>query len=287
MRKMLFAALMVLASIALTRPAWAAISCTAPSSTGFSTAYTATGVVPNVSQGTVSFNCTRSVASDATTVLLKANNGIHASGVQNRTQSGSRRILYEAYKDSACVALWTSLVVADFWVLNLLNILGAQPVSVSYWGCITVAGQVTSAGSSTDTVTMQVVANTALRPALSVTSTFPVSVTTPATLAITTAPGNLVFNYTAFGSAVNVGTTFVTLGTLNLPYTMSLDAYSGVVSGLNYTLTLDSQTSPVRGTGTGAAQTHTINGLMPAGQAGTCTTGSCVSSQVRTLTITY
>jgi spore coat protein U-like protein len=276
-----------LVSILLTRPAWAAISCTAPASTGFSTAYAATGVVPNVSQGTVSFNCTRSVASDATTVLLKANNGIHASGVRNRTQSGARRIRYESYKDSACSAIWTSLVVADFWVLNLLNILGAQPVSISYWGCITVAGQVTSAGSSTDTVTMQVVANTALRPALSVTSTFPVSITTPATLAITTAPGNVVFNYTAFGSAANASTTLVTLATLNLPYTISLDAYSGVVSGLNYSLTLDSQTSPVAARGTGAAQTHTIHGTMAAGQAGTCSSGSCVSSKVHTLTITY
>jgi hypothetical protein len=287
MRKISFTAMMMFAVIVLTRPSWAAISCTAPASTGFSTAYAATGVVPNISQGTVSFNCTRSLASDPTTVLLTANNGIHASGVQNRTQSGTRRVLYEAYKDSACGAVWTSLVVSDFWVLNLLNILSAQPVSASYWGCITAAGQVVSAGTSTDTVTMQVLANTALRPALSVTSTFPVSIVTPATLAITTAPGDLIFNYTAFGSVTNASTTFVTLGTLNLPYTMSLDAYSGVVSGLNFNLTLDSQTSPVVTRGTGASQTHTINGTMPASQAGTCTTGSCVSSQVHTLTITY
>lgn len=287
MKKNSFSSLMVFFIMTYSQEAFATITCTAPSSSGFSTAYAATGVVPNVSQGTVNFNCTRSVASDATSILLKANNGIHAKGVQNRTQTGSRRIQYEAYKDSACSAVWTSLVVSDFWVLNLLNILGAQPVTVSYWGCITAAGQVVSAGATTDTVTMQVLANTALRPALSVTSTFPVSITTPATLAITTAPGNVVFNYTAFGSSVNASTTFITLGTLNLPYSMSLDAYSGVVSGLNYSLTLDSQTLPVLARGTGAAQTHMINGTMPEGQAGTCTTGSCVSSKVHTLTITY
>ncbi len=287
MRKISLSFLMIFSLMAYSQKAFATITCTAPSSSGFSTAYAATGVVPNVSQGTVNFNCTRSVASDATSVLLKANNGIHATGVQNRTQTGTRRIRYEAYKNSACSAVWTSLVVSDFWVLNLLNILGAQPVTVSYWGCITAAGQVVSAGTSTDTVTMQVLANTALRPALSVTSTFPVSITTPATLAITTAPGNVAFNYTAFGSVATASTTFVTLGTLNLPYTMTLDAFSGVISGLNFTLTLDSQASPVSARGTGTAQTHTINGTMPAGQAGACATGSCMSSQVHTLTISY
>jgi spore coat protein U-like protein len=271
----------------LLHSAEAAITCTAPTSTGFSTAYVSTGVVPNISQGTVSFNCTRTLAGDATTILLTANNGTHASGVQNRTQKGTQRILYEVYKNSACGSVWSSVVVSDFWTLNLLNILGAQPVTVSYWGCITAAGQVVAAGSYTDTVTMQVRANTASRPALSVTGTFPVSIVTPASLSITTAPGNVAFNYTAFGAAANSSTTFATLGTLNLPYTMSLDAYSGVISGLNFVLTLDGQGSAVSARGTGAAQTHTIHGTMPAGQAGTCNTGSCGTSQVHTVTITY
>jgi hypothetical protein len=68
---------------------------------------------------------------------------------------------------------------------------------------------------------------------------------------------------------------------------MSLDAYSGVVSGLNYTLNIDSQAPPVNSRGSGAAQTHSINGSMQAGQAGTCSTGSCSSSQVHTLIISY
>lgn len=286
MRKKGLGPLITLTLAGLAPLAWATLSCTAPVSTGFSTAYAAAGVVPNVSQGTVSFNCTRSAAGDATSILLTANNGAHASGVQNRAQNGSR-ILYEAYKDSACAAVWTSLVVSDFWAINLLNVLGAQPVSVSYWGCITVAGQVVAARTYTDTVTMQVLDATPQRRALSGKSTFPVSIISPATLAITAAPGNVAFTYTAFGPAANASTTFATTGTLNLPYTMALDADSGVVSGLNYGLTIDAQASPVSARGSGAAQTHTINGNMPAGQAGTCTTGSCSSSQVHTLTITY
>ena len=286
MRRSYFRSLISFIFVGWSSWAGATLSCTAPVSTGFSTAYAAVGAVPNVSQGTVSFNCTRSAAGDATSILLTANNGAHASGVQNRAQNGSR-ILYEAYKDSACAALWTSLVTSDFWLLSLVNILGSQSVSVSYWGCITVAGQVVAARTYTDAVTMQVLDTTPQRRALSAKSTFPVSITSPATLAITAAPGNVAFVYTAFGPAVNASTSFVTTGSLNLPYTMALDADSGVASGLNYTLTIDSQPSPVSARGSGAAQTHTINGTMPAGQAGTCSTGECSSSQVRTLTITY
>ena len=287
MRTICLRLLVTLALMGLAPWARAALSCTAPQSTGFSTAYAAAGVVPNVSQGTVNFNCTRSTAGDATSILLTANNGANATGAQNRARSGNNRILYEAYKDSACSAVWTSTVPADYWSINLLNILGAQSVSVSYWGCITVAGQVVSAGTYTDTVTMQVLDTTPQRRSLSGKSTFPVSITSPATFAITVAPGDVAFSYTTFGPVVNASTTFVTRGTLDLPYTMTLNADSGVASGLNYSLNIDSQASPVSARGSGAAQTHTINGSMPAGQAGTCSTGSCSSSQVHTLTITY
>jgi hypothetical protein len=68
---------------------------------------------------------------------------------------------------------------------------------------------------------------------------------------------------------------------------MSLDANSAVVSGLKYDLQIDSQTPPVKAVGSGTAQIHIIQGNMPAGQAGACTTGSCNGTQVRTLTITY
>ena len=286
MTSLLVRKLLVFTLTILSYSANATLSCTAPVSTGFSMAYAETGVVPNIKQGTVSFNCTRTAAGDATSVLLTANDGAHAQGTQNRAQNVNR-ILYEAYKDSNCSAVWTSLVVSNFWTLNLLNVLGAQPVSVSYWGCITVANQVVSAGTYTDTVTMRVRQNTPQRQVLSPTSTFPVSITTPASLTITSPPGNLPFVYTAFGPSVNASSTFTTNGTLNLSYTMTLDANSGVISGLKYDLKIDAQTPPVKAVGSGAAQVHTIQGNMPAGQAGTCNTGSCSSSQVRTLTITY
>jgi spore coat protein U-like protein len=286
MRTLCLRLLLALALICFALLAQATLSCTAPLSTGFSTAYASAGVVPNVSQGIVTFNCTRSAAGDATSILLTADNGVNGTGVQNRARSNASRIQYEAYKDSACSAVWTSKVAADFWPVNLLNVLGAQSVSVSYWGCITLAAQVLSAGTYNDSVIMNLRENTRQMRILS-NATFPVSITSPATLAITAPPGAVAFSYTAFGPVVNASTTFGTTGTLNLPYTMTLDANSGVVSGLNYSLNIDSQAPPVSARGTGAAQTHTINGSMPAGQAGTCTVGSCAASRVHTLTITY
>ena len=64
---------------------------------------------------------------------------------------------------------------------------------------------------------------------------------------------------------------------------MSLDATSGTLIGLNYTLALSTPSS----VGTGSQQTHSITGNMAAGQAGNCATGTCSASQARTLTIPY
>ena len=108
---------------------------------------------------------------------------------------------------------------------------------------------------------------------------------------MTTAPGNLAFTYTAFGAAVAVNTTFQPTCTIYLPYSMALDTTSGVISGLLYSLALNTTSSggssPLTSTGTGLAQTLYINGNMAANQAGTCATGSCPGSQLHTLTITY
>jgi spore coat protein U-like protein len=267
--------------------AQAAITCTAPVSTGFSTAYASTGVVPNVTQGSVSFTCTRSAAGDTTNLLLRANNGVNVCAGSNDASFGGTCINYEAYQNSTCTTLWTGNNNATSIPVTLLNNTSPQPISVSFWGCITVAGQAPAAGAGTytDTVTMTV-RNTGGGTTYS-TGTFPVSVRYPATCTISTAPGNVVLNYTSFGALVNASTTFKATCTGNLPYTMSLDAYSGTLLGLNYTLNINSQAPPVTSRGTGAAQTHTINGSIAAGQSGTCSTATCSASQTRTLTITY
>lgn len=263
--------------------AQAAITCTAPTSTGFSTAYAPAGIVPNVTQGSVSFTCTRSVAGDATSVLLRANDGANATGVQNRARLGSF-ISYEAYKNSGCGAVWTSNVTANFITVTLLSVLTPQPINVNFWGCIILAGQVVPAGRYTDTVTMRIRNNTDTSN-LSVSNTFPVTITNPATCTITSIQ-NVAFGiYVAFRSTplVAPAANIVLNCTSQLPYTLALNATSGVVAGLNYSLVLSTTSS--RGTGPG--QTHTITGTMAAGQAGTCATATCSATDPRTLTITY
>lgn len=277
--------------------AQAALTCTAPVVSGYSTAINAVAgagasAVPNIAQGTVTFNCTRTVAVDATSVLVRATNGANVTGVQNRARLGATAnyISYEAYQNSACSTVWTDTNLANYKTVTLLNVLGAQPLSFSYWGCITVA-PVVPAGTYVDTVAVRV-RNAANSAWLSAAVNLAVSINATAVCTISTPPGNVAFGtYTAFGPTINASTTFKTTCTLNLPYTISLDAYVGVISGLNYSLNINSTIpttpGPATSAGTGVAQTHTINGNMPAGQAGTCATGTCVASQTRTLTITY
>ena len=63
---------------------------------------------------------------------------------------------------------------------------------------------------------------------------------------------------------------------------MALDATSGTLLGLSYSLALSAS-----GSGTGATQSYNINGSMAANQASTCGTGVCTGSQTRTLTFTW
>lgn len=116
-------------------------------------------------------------------------------------------------------------------------------------------------------------------------SGFNVTATLTSACAITSGPADVAFTYTSFqgGAATGTGGAFQVSCTNTLPYTMALDATSGTVIGLNYTLSL----SAAGGTGNGAAQSYTVNGSMVSGQAGSCGVASCSGSQGRTLTVTY
>lgn len=280
--------LAVLALLSVASWAQATITCTAPTSSGIATAYLPTGVVPNYNQGTFSTTCTRSVGTDPTTVLLRPNNGANATGVQNRARLGTSFINYETYKDSACSVLWSNAAIGNMLTLTLANVTTAQTISVpSFWACITLAGQVVPAGTYTDTVTIRVRDNTN-STSLSPNGSFAVSITNPATCTITSIADVAFGTYVAFRNTalVSPAANVVMNCTLNLPYTMALDATNGVIAGvgLNYSLAL-SASGQLRGTGPG--QTFTITGTMPSGQAGTCSSGSCSGSDTRTLTITY
>lgn len=283
-----FVRLLGTAIFLLTCPlAQAVISCTGPVSSGFSTSYAPTQTVPNITQGTITFNCTRSAGGDSTTVIIQNDLGIHAVGTISRAKSGGNFIQYNNYQDSACSTLWGNTIASSISV-TLLPVLTSQPLNASFWGCITLAGQAVPARTYTDTVTMGVytTGGTGISPL----STFPVSILNPATCNITSVANVAFGTYVALRSTPLVSPTanVVMNCTTDLPYSLALDATTGLIAGvgLNYSLATSwTAGSQLRGTGPG--QTFTMTGTLPANQAGTCSTGSCSGSDTRTLTVTY
>jgi spore coat protein U-like protein len=273
------AAIVALASVA----AHGAITCTF-SSPGWSTAYVPANAGFNITQATITVTCQRNAGGDGTTVnyTIAANNGSNAAGQQNRAQiNAANRLTYENYQDGGCGTVWAANGASRITGPQM-TLVGFVPTvaTINYWGCVDPGQTGLAAGNFTDTVTMTLRYGGATNP----TATFPVSIMSPATCTISTAPGTVAFTYSAFAAtASNASTTFgVTCSNL-LPYSMALDATTAVISGLQYSLAL----SIPNATGTGLAQTFTITGTMPANQAGTCGTTSCAATQPRTLTITY
>jgi hypothetical protein len=98
-------------------------------------------------------------------------------------------------------------------------------------------------------------------------------------------PGSVNLSYTSFQPVpANASTFYGVRCTTALPYTMALDATTGTLLGLTYTLALSPSSS---GTGIGVTQTYSIIGTIAAGQSGTCPLGVCSGSQTRTLTLTW
>ena len=263
----------------------AAITCTSITSSGYSTSFTGTVPPNNITQGSFTVTCNRNLAGDPTTLsyTVGADNGLNAGGGFNQAALGASRLQYDLYKDAACGVRWK--IAGGNRIADTMTLSGFTATSkqTNYWGCITTS-QTLPAGIYTDTITMTLSVG-------GLTNTFPVNISTPSVCTITTAPGTLSFTYTAFGAAQTASTSFQPNCTIYLAYSMALSATSDVVSGLNYSLALNTinsgGSSPLASTGTGAAQTFYINGNMAAGQAGTCATGTCSATNTHTLTITY
>lgn len=269
-----------LAALILAPLAHAAYNCSI-TSPGFSTAYNPGAAADNVTTTYFTITCTRSL-SDASTMTwnAKADNGLYPrGGGRNRAGFGGNRINYDVYHDSACGTQWKGGGSAYTGTLSFGGSTSAS-LNVTYYGCVPSGQTGLAAGTYTDTVTMTLTYGPS---SFTDTGTFGVSIATPATCNLSTAPGNVVFNYVGFGAAANASTAFGVTCTNYLPYTMALDATTGTILGVSYTLALSASSA----TGTGSAQSYTISGNIAAGQAGTCASGSCSASQGRTLTITY
>jgi spore coat protein U-like protein len=265
-------------------PALAAYVCNA-SITPVTVVYDPVSAVQNVTSGSYTVSCTR-LLSDANTMAwsLAVNNGQQAGGGFNRVEMPpNRRYNYDTYRFSPYTTanLWGATAAQRF--SGTLNFGASTFASVTGPFDIVMPAlqNAQPAGTYTDTVTAT------LRRGASVlgTTTFGVTVRTNNTCQISVPPGNVNLTYTSFqGSAAAASTTYGVRCTTSLPYTMALDATSGTLLGLSYTLGISPSTS---GTGTGATQTYTINGSIAAGQSGTCATAICVGSQTRTLTLSW
>jgi hypothetical protein len=287
--------------------AQAAITCGALSAQTLNFAYV-TGTnsfnTNNFLQSTVSVVCTRTAAGDATTLSLGANNGSFQSGGNannaRQTVAGTNYdIRYDLYRNSLC----GTPSATNFRDTAGTRILATFPstalntpltLTFDYWACIP-SQTVTSfpAGLYVDTVNLTLRAVVGGADPTITTGTIAVNIYAPAKCSISNGPGNVSFNYTAFGAAVFKFTQFNADCTNFLPYGMALSPTTGVVGGLRYQLGLSNAvgsansigSTPLTSTG-GAAGTkiHYINGVMDAGQAGTA---GAVTPQIHTLTITY
>jgi spore coat protein U-like protein len=278
--------LLILISSFVGCAAHAAVTCTA-SVTSITKGYNPNDTSDTVATGSYTVSCTR-LASDPNTFnwQLGANNGLQpGGGGQNRVQMGAaaNRYDYELYRLTPYVNpnRWQDGGATRF--TGTINF-GAS-LMASQSGAFDLrlpAGQPADpAGIYTDTVTVTV--RNGSGGMLSQT-TFNVSIITNASCTLTSPIGNLNLSYTSFQPAPAAASrNFSVNCTTAMPYTMALDATSGTLVGLTYGVALSQSAA----TGTGVAQTFSINGTIAAGQSGTCATGSCSGSATRTLTITY
>ena len=263
----------------------AAITCSV-SVTSVTVVYDPTSGTQNVTTGSYTVTCNRLSADPSTFAWqLGVDDGLQPAGGLNRVQLGAKRYQYDTYRLSPFTNAnkWGDTATTRF--TGTLNFGGSLTASTSGpFDIVMAAGQTTEpAGTYTDTVTatLRNGAGTQIN-----TSTFGVSVLTTNTCQISVPPGNVVFTYTSFQvSAATASTSYGVRCTTALPYTMALDATSGTLLGVNYSLAIAPSTS---GTGTGATQTYTIDGAIAAGQSGTCASAVCgPASDTRTLTLSW
>jgi len=285
-----------LAMLAINASAQARVTCTI-SSPGFATAYPMTGGTLNITATNFTVTCTNNRRRARTvTYQVGVNDGVNAVGTQNRARRGGSRLNYDLYSDLGCTNQWQNTAVNNRIpnpAVTFTSISGVPDVrTFSFYGCVPAGLTVPTAGTYTDTVTMAFTGSVSGGGIRFTGGTFPVSITAPASCSITTSPGNITFNYTSFSpTTVTSNTTFAATCTNLLPYSIALDATSGVVTGLNYSLALNTAgtggVNPLSSRGNGVSQTYFVNGTIAAGQSGACASGICTGTQAHTLTITY
>jgi spore coat protein U-like protein len=285
-----------LALLVFVTSAQARVTCTV-NSPGFATAYPMSGGALNITATNFTVTCTNNRRRARTvTYQVGVNNGANAVGTQNRARRGGSRLNYDLYSDLGCTNQWQNTAVGNRIPAPAVTFTSTPGIpdvrTFSFYGCVPAGLTVPATGTYTDTVTMSFTGSVSGGGITFTPGTFPVSIIAPATCSFSQMPGDIAFSYTSFSATdVLANTSFQATCTNLLPYTIALDATSGVVTGLNYSLALNTVgtggANPLTSRGNGVAQTYFVNGTIVAGQSGTCTAGICTGSQIHSLTITY
>jgi spore coat protein U-like protein len=261
-----------------------AVTCSTFSSPGWSVTYDPNAAPANTTTSSVNITCTRQSGDhDSVTLTVAANSGMQPTGTINQAKTASGSLIqYNNYTDAAHTLVWgtggsTLSIPFSFGSGGP----GATATATATFYAMIPAGQTTASnGIYNDIVTMTLLQS----GAIVATGTFLVTAIINPYCAISTPPGTIAFSYASFQNTSATGSTsFAATCTNTLPYTISLDATSGTLLGLNYTLSAPAGTY----TGTGLAQSYVINGTIAARQGGTCASAACTGSAAHTLTITY
>jgi spore coat protein U-like protein len=256
----------------------ATITCTTITSPGVSINYTSNTTASVQTYFTVS--CTRTSTTDPTSVTydVTADNGMTGARQINQASLGTSLIKYDFYTDAACSVAWTGKGKITDTITWSGSATGTITKQTSYWGCVVTKQTPTSSGDYTDSVKL-----TLKYGNQTITGTSSVDIYAPANCTLNTPAGNIALTYAAFGTQKTASTTFRVTCTNSMPYTVTTDVTEAVLVGLRYTLSLNATSA----NGTGAPQTFTVTATIPAGQAGTCPSGTCSGTNTHTLTIAY
>ena len=278
--------------VLLLMPLWAqaAINCSIGSA-GFFSVYDALAATDNLNTSSFTVNCTR-LSSDPSTFnyIAFTNDGLYNPGGSgnNKAQltTGTSRILYDFFTDATYATNWSKSQKCITGSINFgSSLFGSQ--TTTYYSKIPKAQTGLPQGIYVDTVAVNMSYHQTgckTNALVDASSSFQVQISNLTACQIALPPTTVAFTYAAFSATSQVAsTTFSTRCSTSLPYTLALDSNFGVVSGLNYVLSLSATSS----TGNGALQNYTISGTIPAGQAGSCPSASCTASDPRILTITY
>lgn len=258
-----------------------AITCTSITSSGVSFSY-----VNNTTmsvQGTFRVTCTRNAGDPATSVTydVVADNGTNAQGQNNRATLVAATLRYDVYTGSTCGTQWKGNVKISDTITWTGGATGSQFKDTNFWGCIVTAQTATSSGTYADTVVMTL----SYTGGTSITGNLPVNIYAPAVCTFTSppTPSTISIAYTSLGPERSGSTLFSVQCTNGMPYTLATDVAEGVVVNLRYLLSITGPTM----IGSGAPKQYSITATIPAGQAGTCSGGTCVGTNAHTVIVTY